>query len=149
MTNFIRSASLPALWENLVCEAAREYDRRAASLCRDTDDPVYLHFWRATTHIYYHVDEAPVNPPASSVRDEAYGWIRSLPLGSCFDLEDLYDYLSETFASLCSERGDAPTEPRYRNDARWARQDASIAGLLETISRGRFRRVEPCRTHAN
>ena len=60
----------------------------------------------------------------TELRDAVYGWIKSLPDGTIFRHSDTYRFLETHFDRECSQRGDAKREPRYKNDARWAVQDA-------------------------
>jgi hypothetical protein len=77
----------------------------------------------------------------TELRDAAYSWIKALPHGRIFEHGDTYGFLEGNFADECRERGNAAREPRYRNDARWAAQDAKWDGLIrETgVRRGRFK----------
>ncbi len=82
----------------------------------------------------------------TELREAAYGWIESLAHGSPFEHTDTYHFLETNFAYECSQRGDATREPRYKNDARWAAQDAlgkthGKTKLIEQAGRGRFRRL--------
>lgn len=79
----------------------------------------------------------------TELRDAALRWIRGLPAGRVFTNQDVDKFLEKDFASECAARGDAVNEPRYRNDARWAVQDA---GKRERIIRptsrvGEYRRL--------
>ena len=82
----------------------------------------------------------------TELRDAAYGWIEGLPHGSYFDHTDTYQFLEMNFPDECSQRGDAVAEPRYKNDARWAVQDAlgKTPGknkIIEQVGHARFRRL--------
>lgn len=82
----------------------------------------------------------------TELREAAYDWVKGLPHGRVFGHSDTYRFLEEHFAMECSQRGDAATEPRYRNDARWAVQDAlgKTSGktkVIEQTGRGQFRRL--------
>jgi hypothetical protein len=82
----------------------------------------------------------------TELRDGAYGWIKSLQRGSEFEHADTYRFLETNFAAECNQRGDAKSEPRYKNDARWAVQDAlgKTTGkmkIIEQVGYGRFRRL--------
>jgi hypothetical protein len=82
----------------------------------------------------------------TELRDAAYGWIRGLPHGAAFGHRDTYRFLEEHFVKECIQRGDAAKEPRYKNDARWAVQDAlgKTSGkhkLVEQAGHGQFRRL--------
>lgn len=79
----------------------------------------------------------------TELREAALNWIRSLPHGREFDNQDLYTLLENNYPDECSHRGDAANEPRYKNDARWAVQDAKNNERIigETGIRGRFRRL--------
>jgi hypothetical protein len=78
----------------------------------------------------------------TELHDAALRWIRGLPRGRLFTNEDLYRVLERDFGDECSPRGDAATEPRYKNDARWAVQDAKIEKIVRPGShRGEYRRV--------
>jgi hypothetical protein len=61
---------------------------------------------------------------SSELHDAAYEWIKSLPSGRIFRHADTYRFLEETFPVECGLRGDSKIEPRYKNDARWAAEDA-------------------------
>jgi hypothetical protein len=77
----------------------------------------------------------------TELQEAAYGWIKALPHGRFFETSEIYRFLEEHFAMECSQRGDAATEPRYKNDARWAVQLAKRNKLLKiTNIRGRFQR---------
>jgi hypothetical protein len=60
----------------------------------------------------------------TELREAALGYIRMLPSGTVFDNKELYRFLEENFPQECRIRGDAQREERFRNDARWAVQDA-------------------------
>jgi hypothetical protein len=82
----------------------------------------------------------------TALRDAVYGWIKSLPHGRPFEHGETYHFLEQHFSKECSQRGDAATEPRYKNDARWAVQDAlgktvGRTKIIEQAGRGRFRRL--------
>jgi len=79
----------------------------------------------------------------TELRDAAYGWIEDLPHGSHFDHTDTYHFLEMNFSDECSQRGDATAEPRYKNDARWAVQDAlgktpGKSKIIEQVGHARF-----------
>jgi hypothetical protein len=82
----------------------------------------------------------------TELRDASYGWFESLPRGSEFEHVDTYHFLEINFAAECNQRGDAKSEPRYKNDARWAVQDAlgkttGKTRIIEKVGHGRFRRL--------
>jgi hypothetical protein len=82
----------------------------------------------------------------TELREAVFGWIEGLAHGSYFEHADTYRFLETNFAKDCSKRGDAAAEPRYRNDARWAVQDAlgktpGKARIIEQAGRARFRRL--------
>jgi hypothetical protein len=78
----------------------------------------------------------------TELREVAYNTIRALQRGSILRHQELYRLLEKDFAKDCALRGDAAKEPRYRNDARWAVQDAKRDKLIEpTNERGQFRRI--------
>jgi hypothetical protein len=77
----------------------------------------------------------------TELRDAAYGYIKTLPVGRIIGHADLYRFLEENFSKECSQRGDAAKEPRYKNDARWAVMDAKRDRLLNTLSLGKFQRT--------
>ena len=75
----------------------------------------------------------------TELRDAAYKWVEALQHGAFFEHGNVYHFLKESFAEECSQRGDAAKEPRYKNDARWAVQDAKRDKLITpTNTRGRF-----------
>jgi hypothetical protein len=75
-------------------------------------------------------------------RKAAYHWIEAQPQGRAFENSDLYRMLEKRLPDQCSRRGDAENEPRYKNDARWAVQDALRASIIgPTGYRGRFQRL--------
>lgn len=78
----------------------------------------------------------------TELREAAYEWIKELNQNVIFSHDKIYRFLEENFALECSQRGDAANEPRYKNDARWAVQDAKRDNLVTpTATRGQFRRV--------
>lgn len=82
----------------------------------------------------------------TELREAAYGWINNLAHGAHFEHEDIYRFLETDFPDECSQRGDAKMEPRYKNDARWAVQDAlgktaGKARIIEQVGHARFRRL--------
>jgi hypothetical protein len=82
----------------------------------------------------------------TELREAVYEWIRKLGSGTVFGHNQAYRFLEEEYANECGERGDAASEPRYKNDARWAVQDAlgksvGKTKIVEPTSRGRFRRL--------
>jgi hypothetical protein len=78
----------------------------------------------------------------TELREAAYGWIKGLPSGRSFNHGETYLFLETNFANECDQRGDAAKEPRYKNDARWAVQDAKRDKLIKLSStRGQFERV--------
>jgi hypothetical protein len=78
----------------------------------------------------------------AGVRGYALLWIRSHPAGAVFANQELYRYLGTELPEATSLRGDADTEPRYYNDARWAVQDALHEKTIEhTGRRGEYRRL--------
>jgi hypothetical protein len=79
---------------------------------------------------------------STELREAAYGWMKAQPSGSHFGHADAYKFLELSFPDECSQRGDAAHEPRYKNDARWAAQDALRDQIIKkTAIRGRFQRV--------
>ena len=80
-------------------------------------------------------------PKKTELREAAYEWIEALHRSAEFAHTDLYKVLEQHFPLGCSQRGDAAAEPRYRNDARWAAQDAKRARLIRVVARGRFERL--------
>jgi len=60
----------------------------------------------------------------TELREAALDWIRRLPHGRKLTYDDVYRFLEQNFPRECSERGDAPKEPRYKHDARAAVWDA-------------------------
>jgi hypothetical protein len=60
----------------------------------------------------------------TELREIAYNWIEKRPHGADFSHGDTYGFLEAKFPEECSQRGDATAEPRYKNDVRWAVQDA-------------------------
>jgi hypothetical protein len=82
----------------------------------------------------------------TELRDAAYNWMERRPSGAEFTHADTYHFLETNFPTECSQRGDATREPRYKNDARWAIQDAlgetaGKAKIVEKLDRSRFRRL--------
>lgn len=78
----------------------------------------------------------------TELHEAAFKWIEVLQSGAVFRHGEVYRFLEENFAGECIERGSAPREPRYKNDARWAVQDAKRAGLVKTTKeRGCFQRL--------
>jgi hypothetical protein len=82
----------------------------------------------------------------TELREASYIWIERLPHGNEFEHTDTYHFLETNFDAECSQRGDAKSEPRYKNDARWAVQDAlgKTSGktrIIEKVGHGRFRRL--------
>jgi hypothetical protein len=74
--------------------------------------------------------------------DATYGWIEALPKGTIFYCEQLYHFLEESFPSECRERGDAPGEPRYHNDARWAVRRAKAEKIVRSKDRrGKYQKI--------
>lgn len=75
----------------------------------------------------------------------AYIWIHQLPPGTVFHLSQLYADLEAKFPEWCNQRGDATTEQRYQNDARWGVKNAHFEGLIEPTEKkkksGEYRRV--------
>ena len=70
-------------------------------------------------------------------------WIRNLPIGKKFKPADLYIFLELNHAVKIERRGDAETEPRYKNDARWAILEAFNGGVVMRRARGVYERVDP------
>jgi hypothetical protein len=68
-------------------------------------------------------------------------WIRNLPEGGRFRPSDLYKFLERNHPDKIDDRGDAATEPRYKNDARWATQEALGNGLVVRRARGVYERT--------
>jgi len=60
----------------------------------------------------------------TELREACCHWMESLSCGREFEHADTYHFLETNFAAECDQRGDAKSEPRYKNDARWAVQDA-------------------------
>lgn len=87
----------------------------------------------------------------SVIRDRAKEWLERLPVGKVFDNSDLYHYLSTNYPAECSAAGDAETEPRFHNTARWAIQWAKGGeggreeGIVKDVARGQHQRVAPFR----
>ncbi len=79
----------------------------------------------------------------TELREAALNWIRALPSGRIFRNEELYRLLEQHFTEECATRGDAAREPRYKNDARWAVQDAKRKEKIvkETGRTGEFKRL--------
>jgi len=80
----------------------------------------------------------------TELREASLLWIKQLSAGKKFTYEDLYRFLESTFPAECSERGDAPNEPRYRHDARAAVWDAmpqKLGWIKHTGVRGQRQRV--------
>jgi hypothetical protein len=79
----------------------------------------------------------------TELREAALDWIRQLPKGRTFTNQDLYRFLENNFGAECRTRGDAAKEPRYKNDARWAVQDATKREKLAmpTGTRGQYKRT--------
>jgi hypothetical protein len=82
----------------------------------------------------------------TELREAAYGWMENLPHGTHFNHNDTYHFLEANFADECRQRGDAIAEPRYKNDARWAVQDAlgktpGKSKMIEQVGHGCFRRL--------
>jgi hypothetical protein len=82
----------------------------------------------------------------TELREAAYNWIEKQPHNSQFGNADSYRFLETHFAAECCERGDASMEQRYKNDARWAVQDAlgkthGRKKIIERVGLGRFRRI--------
>jgi hypothetical protein len=78
----------------------------------------------------------------TELQDAAFEWMKGLPKGKTFDNNDLYCFLKQNFSEECSRRGEAASEPRYKNDARWAVQCAKRENLVkDTGIRGRFQRL--------
>jgi hypothetical protein len=82
----------------------------------------------------------------TKLQDAAYGWIKRLPRDSEFRNADVYSFLEKRFPAECRQRGDAKSEPRYKNDGRWAVEKAlgkkgSEHRIAERIARGHFRRL--------
>lgn len=53
-----------------------------------------------------------------NLQKAAFDWISELPAGTEFGLDQLYRYLETSYPDETSLRGDAKTEPRFKNDAR-------------------------------
>jgi hypothetical protein len=78
----------------------------------------------------------------TELREAALSYIRSLPKGTIFENNDLYKFLQKHHADECRIRGDAANEERFRNDARWAVQDAKREKLVtDTGNRGQHQRI--------
>ncbi len=60
----------------------------------------------------------------TELHEAALDWITRLPTGRQFTNSDIYRFLENSFPKECGARGDAANEPRYKNDARYAVQDA-------------------------
>jgi hypothetical protein len=83
---------------------------------------------------------------SSELHEAAYEWIKSLPCGRLFRHTDTYRFLEENFPSECGSRGDSKIEPRYKNDARWATEDAIGKNprkdkIAERVGHGEYRRL--------
>ncbi len=70
-------------------------------------------------------------PKKSALQDRALEWIERLPVGATFRNDDVYAHLTQTFPAECRDRGDAATEPRFQNDARWAVQKAKASRIVK------------------
>lgn len=57
--------------------------------------------------------------------------MKELASGTVFCNQDLYNFLEKTFPQECIERGYAPREAQFRNDARWVVQDAKRVSLVK------------------
>jgi hypothetical protein len=78
----------------------------------------------------------------TELREAALNYIRTLPVGRVFTNQDLYTVLEKDFPQECRTRGDAAHEERYRNDARWAVQDAKRARIAkDTGKTGEHQRI--------
>ncbi len=78
----------------------------------------------------------------TELRAAVYGWIEALAPGTIFFTNDMYRFLEEHFPHECQKRGDLPTEPRYKNDARWVVRDAKDKRIVErTNERGKYRTI--------
>ena len=77
----------------------------------------------------------------TELQDSARDWINSLPRGTEFKLNELYEFLEDNFPQEITARGYAATEPRYKNDARWAVQIAVRDRLVTAQARGVYRWV--------
>jgi putative addiction module CopG family antidote len=78
----------------------------------------------------------------NKLRAAALEWIRGLQKGRVFSNEEMYAYLQKSYGTECNIRGRAEREPRFRNDARWAVQDAKRAQLAQDTGRpGQHQRI--------
>ena len=90
-------------------------------------------------------------PKKSSIRDLAREWIERLPIGTVFNNDDLYNYLSRNYREECKAAGDAANEPRFHNSARWGIQWAKGGkggrdeGIVKDLAWEQHRRVAPFR----
>lgn len=76
------------------------------------------------------------------LRAAALQWIRDLQKGRIFSNEEMYAFLERNYAAECKVRGRAEREPRFRNDARWAVQDAKRAKLAQDTGKlGQHQRI--------
>jgi putative addiction module CopG family antidote len=76
------------------------------------------------------------------LRAAAFEWIRDLQKGRIFSNEEMYHFLETHYSSECQVRGSAAREPRFRNDARWAIQDAKRAKLAQDTGKsGQHQRI--------
>jgi hypothetical protein len=67
----------------------------------------------------------------AELREAALNYIRNPPIGRVFTNQELYRVLEKDFPEECRIRGDAAHEERFRNDARWAVQDAKKARIAK------------------